>query len=269
LSLKNLSPIESSDEIGELKACLNDLMGILALPTIWTGRTPDQIISALLDAVRRVLELDFAYAQFYNSDGSRSQTFRMANRSDSTIDHGGLLRALERWLRNDPERRSPFLHCPGVVGKFRLAAFSLGANDRRSVLIAASARCGFPTKSERLLLSVAANEAAVGLREAHLLNVQRKAEEANKSDMADLKMKYARLTPREREVLPFVVAGRLSKQTAAELGTSEITIRVHRGQIMRKMQAPSLAELIRIADALGVRRLSGSSKLRHDEITRV
>ena len=71
-------------------------------------------------------------------------------------------------------------------------------------------------------------------------------------------LKYARLTPREREVLPFVVAGRLSKQTAAELGISEITIRVHRGQIMRKMQAHSLAELIRMADALGLQQLSVS-----------
>jgi FixJ family two-component response regulator len=53
--------------------------------------------------------------------------------------------------------------------------------------------------------------------------------------------------------LPFVIAGRLSKQIAAELGTSEITIRVHRGQIMRKMRAQSLAELIRMTDRLGIR----------------
>lgn len=85
-------------------------------------------------------------------------------------------------------------------------------------------------------------------------------EEAKNSERVEMRMKYARLTPREREVLPFVVAGRLSKQTAAELGTSEITIRVHRGQIMRKMQAHSLAELIRMADALGVRELSPSLK---------
>ena len=66
----------------------------------------------------------------------------------------------------------------------------------------------------------------------------------------ELQRKYAQLTPREREVLPFVVAGRLSKQTADELGTSEITIRVHRRQIMRKMKAHSLAELIRMTDML-------------------
>lgn len=76
---------------------------------------------------------------------------------------------------------------------------------------------------------------------------------AKRTEIAELQKHYALLTPREREVLPFVVAGLLSKQIAAELGTSEITIRVHRGQIMRKMQAHSLAELVRMADRLGIR----------------
>jgi FixJ family two-component response regulator len=73
-----------------------------------------------------------------------------------------------------------------------------------------------------------------------------------RSEAAELQKHYALLTPREREVLPFVVAGFANKQTAADLGTSEITIGVHRGQIMRKMGARSLAELVRMADKLGV-----------------
>jgi DNA-binding CsgD family transcriptional regulator len=73
---------------------------------------------------------------------------------------------------------------------------------------------------------------------------------ARRARIVELQRKYAQLTPREREVLPFVVAGRPSKQTADELGTSEITIRVHRRQIMRKMKAHSLAELIRMTDML-------------------
>jgi len=74
-----------------------------------------------------------------------------------------------------------------------------------------------------------------------------------RSERAELTRRYGRLTPREREVLTFVVGGFANKQTADELGTSEITIGVHRGQIMRKMRALSLAELVRLADKLGIR----------------
>ena len=81
-----------------------------------------------------------------------------------------------------------------------------------------------------------------------------------RSELAVLQDHYDLLTPREREVLSFVVAGFANKQTASELGTSEITIGVHRGQIMRKMGARSLAELVRISDALGVRPARGPSK---------
>ena len=79
-----------------------------------------------------------------------------------------------------------------------------------------------------------------------------------RSEVAELQRHYNLLTPREREVLPFVVAGFANKQTAADLGTSEITIGVHRGQIMRKMGAKSLAELVRMADKLGIARAAGA-----------
>jgi FixJ family two-component response regulator len=78
-----------------------------------------------------------------------------------------------------------------------------------------------------------------------------------RAELAELQKHYALLTPREREVLPLVVSGLANKQTAAELGTSEITIGVHRGQIMRKMGARSLAELVRMADKLTLMRGAG------------
>lgn len=79
-----------------------------------------------------------------------------------------------------------------------------------------------------------------------------RAERVKRSERAALENRYERLTPREREVLTFVVAGFANKVTADRLGTSDITIGVHRGQIMRKMDARSLAELIRFADKLGI-----------------
>jgi FixJ family two-component response regulator len=83
------------------------------------------------------------------------------------------------------------------------------------------------------------------------IEVDREARVKN-AELDEVKKRYARLTPREREVLPYVVSGLLNKQTAGELGTSEITIRIHRGQIMRKMRAESLADLVRLAAKLGI-----------------
>ena len=73
-----------------------------------------------------------------------------------------------------------------------------------------------------------------------------------RSELGELRERYALLTSREREVLPFVVAGFANKEAAMDLGIAQATIAVHRGQIMRKMGARSLAELVRMSDKLGI-----------------
>ncbi len=73
-----------------------------------------------------------------------------------------------------------------------------------------------------------------------------------RAESADLIRRLSSLTPREREVLPLIVSGLLNKQAAAELGISEVTIQIHRGNIMKKMGAESLAELVRMAGMLKI-----------------
>jgi len=77
---------------------------------------------------------------------------------------------------------------------------------------------------------------------------------AGEAVASELRGKFEALTSREQEVMGFVTSGLMNKQIAADLGVSEITVKVHRGNVMRKMGAKSLADLVRMADGLGIRR---------------
>jgi FixJ family two-component response regulator len=98
--------------------------------------------------------------------------------------------------------------------------------------------------------------------EAELMAAIRRATERthkmkeSDAELAQLRQRYGMLTPREREVFALVVSGLLNKQIGFELGTTESTIKVHRGRVMGKMDAASLADLVRMADRLGIERVS-------------
>src|ERR1035438_3903690 len=86
----------------------------------------------------------------------------------------------------------------------------------------------------------------------HMALEQDRARRQQEAKIATLRKRLESLTPREREVLPLVVSGLLNKQIAGEIGTSETTVKVHRSQLMRKMGADSLAELVRLAERVGI-----------------
>ena len=102
-------------------------------------------------------------------------------------------------------------------------------------------------------------------RQQNLLDAIRSAIErdrtmrADRAERAELSHRYASLTPRERDVLAWIVTGLLNKQIAAELGTSEATVKEQRGHVMAKMQAGSVAELVRFASRLGITPAGGAS----------
>ena len=96
------------------------------------------------------------------------------------------------------------------------------------------------------------------LKEADLIRVIQAAiaqdgiDRLRRADLIELRRRLSRLTPREREVLPLIVSGLLNKQAAVELGISEVTLQIHRGKIMKKMEAGSLAELVRMSGTLAI-----------------
>lgn len=90
------------------------------------------------------------------------------------------------------------------------------------------------------------------MRAVHAAIAQDRDARRERAEQAELHQRLSSLTPREREVLPLVVSGLLNKQAAAKLGISEITLQIHRGKIMQKMGAGSLAELVRMAGTLEI-----------------
>ena len=81
-----------------------------------------------------------------------------------------------------------------------------------------------------------------------------RSRDESEKPVSELRAKFETLSPREKEVMAWVTGGLLNKQIAVELGVSEVTVKVHRGNVTRKMGAESLADLVRMADALAIRR---------------
>jgi FixJ family two-component response regulator len=144
---------------------------------------------------------------------------------------------------------------PGIDGLEVQKALS--ASDCARPIVFITGRGDIPT-TVRAMKGGAVDFLTKPVNDSELLAAVRNAIEIDRLarrtqvEMDAVRQRLASLTPREREVLPHVVAGRLNKQIAADLGTVEKTIKVHRARIMEKMAVRSLADLVRVAERLGV-----------------
>ena len=166
-------------EIKRLKACINDLISVLALPAIWSGQEPSQIVKTLLDVLLGMLRLNFAYARLSDSisGGTPIAMVRSAQPLTLNAQLQEIGQILNPWLTGDPHTSPLVIPNPTGEGKVSIATLRLGFQDEFGVLVVGSQRADFPTDIEMLLLRVAANQAGIGLQEAHLSSEQRRTAE--------------------------------------------------------------------------------------------
>ena len=176
----------TADEIGRLQRCINDLIGVLALPAIWSGSRPSQILGTLLDVLLATLRLDFAYARLSDSsDVQLIEVVRLADRPHPSVQAQEVGKALSHWLTGNQTASRLLVPIPVGEGQVSIASFSLGPQDDVSVLVAGSRRADFPTDIERLLLRVAANQAVIGFQEARRSGEQKRVAEALEQRVAE------------------------------------------------------------------------------------
>jgi FixJ family two-component response regulator len=144
---------------------------------------------------------------------------------------------------------------PGMSGLDLQAQFLRGRADLAIVFITGHGDIPMSVRAMKagaveFLTKPLGDDEVIEAVEQALRRVRERSDE--REDLVELRGRYKSLTPREREVMRHVVAGEANKVAAAELGISETTIKIHRGHVMHKMRAGSLAELVRMADRLGI-----------------
>jgi PAS domain S-box-containing protein len=212
-------PEPPGEEIKRLQRCINDLIGVLALPVIWKGRDSSQLIRTLLEVLLGMLRLDLIYVRLNDPAGhAPTEMLRVSHARPTSVAPHEICDALKRSLGPHPEKSPPRIRNPIGEGDISIMTLSLGLQGEIGVIVAASLRPDFPGQTERLLLSVAANQAAVGLQEGRILSEQKRvageldrrvaqrtrelaaANETLKKEVAERKLSDDRLHREEREL---------------------------------------------------------------------
>ena len=227
------TPIEQPvDEITRLQRCVNDLVSILALPAMWTGGDPSHIGHTLIDSLASILTLDFVYVRLNDQVGARIEMVRGARLATPQAEDIGA--DLRHWFGDHPETWPPVVRCRIGDEDLSIAAVPLGFHGKLGIIVTGAQRVDFPEQKERLLLTVAANQASIALREAQVLSEQRglaqeldrrvaqrtlelaQANEDLRREMAERTRAKTQLAG-ENELLQMVASGRVLADVLAAL----------------------------------------------------
>ena len=166
------NPVE---EVKRHQRCINDLVSILTLPAIWMGGEPSKIVGILLDTLVNMLDLDFAYARLADPAGKAPiEIIRLDQSRMRSTQPQEISELLDRWFEDDPQKLPAAARKPFGAGELSIVPFPLALQDEIGLVVIGSERADFPRQTELLLLSVASNQAAIGLQESRLRHAQKR-----------------------------------------------------------------------------------------------
>ena len=201
---------DSAVEIKRLQRCVNDLISLLALPAIWSGNEPTQMVHMLLDALLRMLRLDFAYARLKDPvTTAPMEILRLADSSKLTMLPQDVRGMLSKWLKDEEDSSPTPMGNRFEEQDISIVPVPLGIRGEIGMVVAGSERADFPSQTESLLLSVAANQVSIGLREAGLLSEQKRI--ANELDQR-VAERTAELAAANEELQKEVVERKLAEE---------------------------------------------------------
>ena len=170
----DVQPEDVAEEIKRLQRCINDLVSLFALPAMWSGGEPSQIVHTLLDALLRMLQLDLVYVRLTDAGGQAPiEMVRFATSQEQTAQPHEIGEVFKHWLGADPQQWPPLIRNPIGGRDISIVPLGLGLRGEIGEIVAGSERADFPRQTERLILSVAANQASIGLQRARLLSEQK------------------------------------------------------------------------------------------------
>lgn len=166
---------DPAQEVKRLQRCINNLVSLLALPAVWSGNEPSQIVQILLDTLLRMLDLDFICARLKDPiDAGLLEIVRVSDSHRLSIPLQDISRALNTWLEVDGRGSPPAIRHRFGDEDISIFPVPLGVDGDSGIIVVGSGRLDFPGQTDSLLLSVAANQASIGLQEARLLAEQKR-----------------------------------------------------------------------------------------------
>jgi PAS domain S-box-containing protein len=166
---------DSASEVKRLQRCMNELVSVLALPAVWSGSEPNRILETFLDALLKILDLDFLYVRArIDSGGAPIEMLRATSNYAVDRSEDEIRQALSQWLAKDAQRWTEEVSIRVADQELQAFPMQMGLEGELGLVVAVSERIGFPEQTEKLILSVAANQTALALQQALRLSEQRR-----------------------------------------------------------------------------------------------